>query len=516
MNKQKGIIYVRVSSGEQVAGTSLGNQRRLCEEYCKQNEITVSKVFTEEGASAKSTEREEFLKAIEYCRKNNIDAFVVYKVDRFARNTEDHFGVRATLMKYGTNLLSVTEPIGDDPTGKLFETMLAGFADFDNAIRKQRCSDGMSDKLNEGIYPRGAPVGYIPNVARKAENARKEKKNLPDQPHPDFAPILSETLNEFEQGLHTQKGFMKALDEKGFGRLRGKKTTFSFISTILNERRLKFYAGELYNPWTKEIVQGLHEPIITYEVAESIISILKGKKKTSSKKRTMFSPLFPLRGGTARCEECGEPFTGSSPTGNGGTYHHYHCYNKECSMRGKTFRKEDVENAFIKLLKEVTPSDKFVEVYKRAVVDRQQGKVNRYKQEKESYEKKLAQLKKKRERIFAMYEDGAYSPEDFQERKAKVDNEITAYEISNHEAHINELDADAILTQAHQFITSLSDYWYKLDINVKPRFQKYLFPSGITYSKDKGFRTTDIALTFRLNQSFVESNSTLVDMTGFE
>ncbi len=514
--QQKGIIYIRVSSGEQVAGTSLDSQERLCKDFCIQRNTKIVKMFREEGASAKSTKREEFLKAIEYCRKNKIDSFVVYKLDRFARNTLDHFMVRQKLTNYGTELLSVTEPIGNDPNGVLFETILAGFNTFDNAIRKQRCSNGMSAKLNEGIYPRKAPIGYMPNTNRKIENMRKEKKNLPDQPHPDFAPILRDTLKEYAKGLHTPKSFIDAIDKRGFATLRGKKTRFSYMETILNEKRLKFYAGEIYNPWTNETVQGLHEPIITYQEAKDIIDILNGKKKTSSKKRTKLSFIFPLRGGIIRCEKCSNALTGSSPTGNGGVYYYYHCFNKECSLQGKSFSKQDVEDAFIKLLKKLTPSDGFVKLYKRAVIEKLENRINRHKKEKEAYDKKLAQLKQKRERIFTIYENGDYSQEDFQERKSRVENEITTYEISNHEARIDELDADIILTKAHQFITSLSNYWKKLDINVKPRFQKYLFPKGITYLDNRGFRTSEIALTFRLNQQFMEQDSSLVDRTGLE
>lgn len=73
-----------------------------------------------------------------------------------------------------------------------------------------------------------------------------------------------------------------------------------------------------------------------------------------------------------------------------------------------------------------------------------------------------------------------------------------------------------VLVNAKSFITSLSNYWDNLDINVKPRFQKYLFPNGITYFRNRGFRTVDLALTFRLNQDFVETNSTVVDPTGLE
>src|SRR5438309_1987071 len=140
----RGIIYVRVSSEEQVKGTSLNDQLERCKKYCLEKGIEViCDPFIESGESAKTAERTELLNAIEFCRKSKgaIDAFVVWKVDRFARNTDDHFYVRKLLAEYGVTLHSVTEPIGNNPTEKLFEVMLAGFAEFDNAIRTQRSTN---------------------------------------------------------------------------------------------------------------------------------------------------------------------------------------------------------------------------------------------------------------------------------------------------------------------------------------------------------------------------------------
>src|ERR1700688_3244946 len=154
----KGIIYTRVSSDEQVKGTSLEFQEDLCRKYCEQRDIEVVELFREEGESAKDlslNNRKKFLAALEFCRKREgqIHAFVVLRVDRFARNTEDHFAIRKILLDYGTSLHSVTEPIGNKPVEKFVETMLAASAEFDNAIRKQRCSSGMSSKINQGIWP---------------------------------------------------------------------------------------------------------------------------------------------------------------------------------------------------------------------------------------------------------------------------------------------------------------------------------------------------------------------------
>ena len=48
----QGIIYTRVSSDEQVKGTSLEFQEDLCKKYCHDKGIEVVSVYREEGESA--------------------------------------------------------------------------------------------------------------------------------------------------------------------------------------------------------------------------------------------------------------------------------------------------------------------------------------------------------------------------------------------------------------------------------------------------------------------------------
>ena len=51
----KGIIYIRVSSDEQIKGTSLESQEARCRAYCADHQIEIEEVFREEGESANST-----------------------------------------------------------------------------------------------------------------------------------------------------------------------------------------------------------------------------------------------------------------------------------------------------------------------------------------------------------------------------------------------------------------------------------------------------------------------------
>src|SRR3989442_768007 len=135
-----GVIYCRVSSDEQVKGTSLESQELACGEYARSHSIKILKVFIERGESAKFADRTALLELIDFCRQNKsaVEMLLVWKIDRFARNVTDHFSVKATLAKYGTRIVSVTEPIDTNPEGKLMETILAGFAQFDNDIRAIR------------------------------------------------------------------------------------------------------------------------------------------------------------------------------------------------------------------------------------------------------------------------------------------------------------------------------------------------------------------------------------------
>src|SRR5665213_1212712 len=92
--------------------------------------------------------------------------------------------------------------------------------------------------------------------------------------------------------------------------------------------RVKAYAKEL-----EEIVQGLHEPIISEELFNEVQFVLSGKKKLKAK-ATKTRVELPLRGYLI-CSGCGKNLTGSSSKGNGGKYFYYHCQ-PGCNERHNT------------------------------------------------------------------------------------------------------------------------------------------------------------------------------------
>lgn len=147
--QKNGIIYCRVSSAAQVDNTSLESQENACKDYAAREGVEVTKVFIEKGESAKTAQRTEFQKALGFCgdKKNHISYFIVYKLDRFSRNQNDHAITRALLKKNGISLRSVTEPINDSSTGRMMEGIISVFAEFDNNVRTERSTNGMKESL---------------------------------------------------------------------------------------------------------------------------------------------------------------------------------------------------------------------------------------------------------------------------------------------------------------------------------------------------------------------------------
>lgn len=502
----QGIIYTRVSSDEQVSGTSLDSQEQVCRAYCKERSITVLAVFREEGASAKTAVRAELLRSLEYCRRSRgqVQAFVVAKVDRFARNTEDHFSVRKLLLAYGVALHSVTEPIGNRPTEKFVETVLAASSEFDNAIRKQRCTDGMMARLKQGIWPWKPPPGY-----RSLQTKRRgEKKTQPDPPDPETFPLIQRALKEYLKGvIHSQAELARLLDRLGLAGVRGMATRPQFVDRILG-RYLNFYAGILVNPWTGEERLGLHTPMITPEELGQIRLIRSGKAHVVPRNR--LNPQFPLRR-TALCDSCHRALTGSVSRGNGGTYPYYHCVNQGCAIYGKSHPKDAVESAFARLLDRVTPRPKYLGVLQATVLDVAADMKHRRISDADRSRHRIAELEAKRKRVFEMREDGSYTRETFRERLAALDGELAEARASTTYHVQQELDPDA-LQYATAFLGRLRNEWLAIDPSVRPRFQKLVLPDGIPYDRERGFGTAQLSVLLELSQSSGAPRSRLVHL----
>lgn len=508
--KNKAVIYCRVSDPSQVQGTSLERQQEACLEYTRgklgilpENVI----VFVEKGESATAASRTEFLKVIEYCRvhQDEVRAFVVWKIDRFARNTIDHFAVKAQLTKCGVSLHSVTEPISDDPIGKMTETMLAGYAQFENEIRKQRCEGGMQGKIKNGIRPWKPPLGYICSKQRT-----DKRKTIPDQIDPERFYLVQKGLKEYAKGQLTIKRLTDFYNQWGLKTRTGLPMRKQLTERILTD---KYYAGILTDPWTGEKHKGLHESMITLDEYDRIQYIKTRNSNVKNIPHLVLHPDFPLRR-FVRCP-CGEKMTGAWHTGrNNKKYPSYNCYNSRCEHYSRNIPKDELEGQFVRLLERFTPQERFLKLFREVVIDVWKGKHVALTQERTHYEGQVEKLKQQRERLTQMRMNGEITPEEFTNLKDSIDNQLTSFTISRNEAKTEEFDVEAAITYCERFIGDLARQWQDMSTAHKVELQSLVLPQGLVYDKTSGaFSAAVLSPIFALHREILETKK---DSTSVE
>jgi len=91
--RPRAVIYVRVSDPSQIDNNSLETQERACKNFLKQKGWDLAgDIFREEGVSAKHVSTRPALNNLIYYstkKENRVSFVVVYKFDRWSRNTQE-------------------------------------------------------------------------------------------------------------------------------------------------------------------------------------------------------------------------------------------------------------------------------------------------------------------------------------------------------------------------------------------------------------------------------------------
>jgi DNA invertase Pin-like site-specific DNA recombinase len=93
------------------------------------------------------------------------DTLMVTRIDRLARSVADLEQIVATLKERGAFLRATEQPIDTStPAGIAFLQMLAVFAQFETAIRRERQMEGIAKAKAAGVYKgrkRSVPVDEV-------------------------------------------------------------------------------------------------------------------------------------------------------------------------------------------------------------------------------------------------------------------------------------------------------------------------------------------------------------------
>ncbi len=332
-------IYTRVSSQMQVEeGFSLPAQLERLRAYCASQDWDVTDIYTDEGESAKSTDRPELQRMLTDIKEKKIDIVLVYRLDRLTRSVLDLYELLKIFDMHNVGFKSSTE-VFDTTTamGRLFITIVAALAQWERENLGERVKFGSRQKAKTGqlVTPREL-FGY--NLANGKLVINENE-----------AEIVREIFRLYLSGNGMIR-ILKWLNDPDYPQLGRKMSHWSHHSLnylISNP----FYAGYIrYDKSAKEAIieKADHEPIINEEIFERAQEI----KKERRNKGRGGTGRFPLVG-LLRCH-CGATMIGSQSTVNGKLYRYYQCANAYINKCNWKYRRADeIEKEFIQKIAEL-------------------------------------------------------------------------------------------------------------------------------------------------------------------
>lgn len=246
------VAYIRVSTDGQIGEDKFGmeSQRAIITEYCSKNDMQVSDWYIDEGESGAKVERPALDEILFGEIKNPpVEAVVVAKSDRMARDIKLYFYYMMLLEKKKIELISATEEVVNDDTGlgNVYKALMLFVAEQERKNITKRTSGGRSIKAARGGYSGGRPpYGY------RAQNGTLEVI-------PEEAENVRYIIHAKDAGA-TYKEICDTLNAAGKKTRSGSPWPISTVQVVLGNKKL--YEGYYRYGKSDEWVKGQHEAIL--------------------------------------------------------------------------------------------------------------------------------------------------------------------------------------------------------------------------------------------------------------
>ena len=490
---KRAIIYLRVSTEEQVENFSLDTQEEICRKEADKKGFQIVDIFREEGRSAKNiTGRPVLINLLEYCRrnKNKVQAVFVYRLDRVSRQTADYLAIRKKLLENGVNILSATEPTGDSPTEKLVETILAGFAQLDNDIRSERAKNGLRARFMAGKVITGqVPLGYLV----QAGYAVKDSESWDN---------MKKAWDLMATGTKSLREMAKIMNDWGLREKYATRTYEMRAQRVCKIFRSKFYTGFLTSKTYVEEIKGQHVPMITEEQFYKVQAILDGRNvnKVALATRNHSHPDFPLRR-IIRCAKCGKGLTGGWSKGRNAKYGYYRCGG---SCTGASIKVEELENTVVSLLKKYTPKEQSLNMFVTFMYKIYHERLARVTKLKNEADTEIDRLKNLRKTLVEKNLAGVYSDEVFKEQNSLIEDQMLQPQIAKDDGTIDKYNIDAVTTFIRTLLADLGETYRRSSISQNKVLLGSMFPSGLAWSYN-GTLNHEISPIYGAIQNFSET-----------
>ncbi len=499
---KKAVIYCRVSSTKQkVEGHGLESQEQRCIKYAEGKGYEVIRVFKDDFTGGGDFwQRPGMTKLLNFLDEHSHNRYIVIFDDlkRFARDTVFHWKLRQALNARQAKPDCLNFRFEDSPEGVFVETILAAQGQLEKDQNKRQVVQKMKACLERGHWCFNPPKGL-----------RNVKGILTaDQPYANIYKEAIEKYKNFKLNSLTevQKYILVRYSQLGIHI----PLSLNGVKSILTE---PLYAGYFeYLPWDVSFRKAEHEGFITYETYQAVQNRLNNASKPRLRKD--YNEDFPVRG-YALCRNCKKPLTASWFKGRIMRVPYYLCKTADCPRKNKMIKKDELEQNFVQMLKQVSPSPQVLNLTKAILMDVWQSRAENETKNITDSEKKIQLLQDQNQVFF--------------DRVAKAKgNEtiITGYEkrIESNNEQISKLkkESEKIKYSKDEFQTATEivfDYlknpvnqWDSGIFSKRRLLLGMYFEKKMTYHPETGFQTNDLPLILELTSNKNISKNTLVPL----
>lgn len=304
MNNIKPIFvaaYIRVSTEDQLE-FSPDSQLHKIQEYVKAHQLILpeSYIFIDEGISGRSAKkRPAFMKMIQMAKQKPqaFSQILVWKFSRFSRNRQDSIFYKSMLWKEcNIRVISITEPLNNDPTSILIEALLEAMDEYYSINLAQEVQRGMNEKFLRGGVVSPPPFGYL-----MGKNTYMiDEKN---------GPLLQMIFEDFLMGS-SYREIAEKLNHMNIKTARKNDFQARSIKYILQN---PVYIGKQRRKSTSPaLVSAAHTPLISEEIFEKVQDKIQQLEKQYSKYSYSYENKSPfMLSGLVRCSCCNSTLTSS-------------------------------------------------------------------------------------------------------------------------------------------------------------------------------------------------------------
>ncbi len=295
-------IYTRKSTEEGLEQefNTLDAQREAGETYIRsqrhQGWRLVPAHFDDGGYSGANLQRPALIRLRERIEAGEVDAVVVYKIDRLTRSLTDFAKLMDVFDARGIALVSVTQQFNTASSmGRLMMHVLLSFAQFEREIVAERTRDKLAAARRHGKWAGGSPVlGYDLTGSKLVVNPEEAKRVRAIFELYLRLGSLIPTVGELERrGWRTKQWTTRKAGHRG-GAMFRKNGLHKLLTNVV-------YLGKVRH--CQNVYDGEHEAIVPKELFEAVGGRLRQQRRRVS--GCSASSSDPLLGGLVYCTACG-------------------------------------------------------------------------------------------------------------------------------------------------------------------------------------------------------------------